>query len=99
MLLANVLTAVPELSAYANLELRVVYNKDSSNVGPKEWTQLAKLLHKERDNYDAFLVVHGTDTMSYTAAALSMMLVRHPCSLRLIQINQVVVHFRSVVVA
>lgn len=74
-LLQNVLTVVPEVNAFANLELRVVYNKDSSNVGPAEWKQLAKLLHKERDNYDAFLVVHGTDTLAYTASALSLMLV------------------------
>ena len=32
------------------------------------------MLHRQRDNYDAFLVVHGTDTLSYTASALSLML-------------------------
>jgi hypothetical protein len=76
VLLKNVLNLVPELAAFANLELRVVYNKDSSNVGPVEWKKLAMLLHRERDNYDAFLIIHGTDTMSYTASALSLMLVR-----------------------
>lgn len=76
VLLKNVLNLVPELSAFANLELRVMYNKDSSNVGPAEWKKLAMLLHKERDHYDAFLVIHGTDTMAYTASALSLMLVR-----------------------
>lgn len=78
MLLKNVLNLVPELSAFANLELRVVYNKDSSNVGPADWKKLATVLHKDRDNYDAFLVIHGTDTMAYTASALSLMLVC-PC--------------------
>jgi Asparaginase, N-terminal len=75
-LLKNVLALVPELSAYANLELQVVYNKDSSNVGPRDWKRLASILHKCRPNYDAFLVIHGTDTMAYTASALSLMLVR-----------------------
>ena len=74
-LLKNVLKMVPELRAFANLELKVVYNKDSSNCGPKEWKQLATTLHDARDYYDAFLVIHGTDTMAYTAAALSLMLV------------------------
>lgn len=54
--------------------LQVVYNVDSCRIGPKEWVQLAKILHKHRNDYDAFLVVHGTDTMAYTASALSMML-------------------------
>ena len=43
-------------------------------VGPKEWTILAKMLHSNRSKYDAFLVIHGTDTMAYTASALSLML-------------------------
>ena len=54
----------------------MIYNKDSSNCGPAEWKQLAQTLHAARDKYDAFLVVHGTDTMAYTASALSLMLVR-----------------------
>lgn len=43
--------------------LQVVYNRDSSNVGPADWARLARLLHKHRDDYDAFLIIHGTDTM------------------------------------
>ena len=70
------LQLVPEVAAFANLELRVVFNKDSSNVGPTEWAHLARLLDRERDAYDAFLIIHGTDTMAFTAAALSLMLVR-----------------------
>lgn len=42
----------------------------------QEWKRLAEAVHKARDAYDAFLVIHGTDTMAYTAAALSLMLVR-----------------------
>lgn len=53
-----------------------MYNKDSSNCGPAEWKRLARMLHEAREFYDAFLVVHGTDTMAYTASALSLMLVR-----------------------
>ena len=48
--------------------------QDSSRVGPEEWVELAKLLHENRKKYDAFIVAHGTDTMAYTASAVSLML-------------------------
>lgn len=73
-LLTNVLETVPELRAFANLDVRVAFNLDSSRVGVREWVELAKMLHEARDHYDAFLVLHGTDTMAYTASALSFML-------------------------
>lgn len=73
-MLNNLTSVVPELNEFANLQLKVAFNKDSSRVGPKEWAELAKLLHNNRKHYDAFLVVHGTDTMAYTASALSLML-------------------------
>eukprot|EP00873_Tetraselmis_striata_P042011 jgi/Tetstr1/462275/TSEL_007293.t1 len=73
-MLSNILTVVPELSAFANLDLKVVFNKDSCRVGPNDWVKMARIIHAKRNVYDAFLVVHGTDTLSYTASALSMML-------------------------
>lgn len=48
--------------------------QDSSRVGPVEWKLLALLLDEHRKAYDAFIIVHGTDTMAYTASALSLML-------------------------
>ncbi|HEV7722856.1 MAG TPA: asparaginase domain-containing protein [Iamia sp.] len=44
---------------------------DSTDVEPELWTKLAKIIHRAYDDHDAFLVVHGTNTMGYTAAALS----------------------------
>lgn len=73
-LLQDLLQVVPELRVFANMDVKVMFNKDSSRVGPKEWTQLAKELDKMRDVYDAFVVVHGTDTLPFTASALSLML-------------------------
>lgn len=73
-LLADILKNVPELRRLANLDVVVAMNLDSARVGPKEWIRIAKLLDKNRDNYDAFVVIHGTDTMSYTGSALSLML-------------------------
>lgn len=46
---------------------------DSSNVQPHNWVTLAELIRDKYDHYDGFVVLHGTDTMSYTASALSFM--------------------------
>lgn len=46
---------------------------DSSNVQPHNWVTLAELIRENYDCYDGFVVLHGTDTMSYTASALSFM--------------------------
>jgi L-asparaginase type I len=73
-MLKSLLKVVPELSSIANLDLKVAFNLDSSRIGPEQWIALAQLLDTNRQQYDAFLVVHGTDTMAYTAAALSFML-------------------------
>lgn len=47
---------------------------DSSNVSPKFWEELAALIRDHYHLYDGFVILHGTDTMSYTASALSFML-------------------------
>ncbi|MFI3322411.1 MAG: type I asparaginase [Rikenellaceae bacterium] len=47
---------------------------DSSNVLPEHWGALARIIKENYDLYDGFVVLHGTDTMSYTASALSFML-------------------------
>ena len=47
---------------------------DSSDVNPAMWAKLATMIYDEYDNYDGFVVLHGTDTMAYTASALSFML-------------------------
>ena len=62
---------LPELSQIADLETQIPFNLDSSDVGPSHWRQLAELIGRERENYDGFVVVHGTDTMAYTASALA----------------------------
>jgi L-asparaginase len=47
---------------------------DSSNINPDFWIRLATLIHKNYQDYNGFVVLHGTDTMSYTASALSFLL-------------------------
>ena len=55
-MLSGLMDAVPELNMLANLEMAIPFNKDSCRVGPREWVQLARLLHRNRANYDAFVV-------------------------------------------
>ena len=47
---------------------------DSSNVEPHNWLELARLVRDHYERYDGFVVLHGTDTMSYTASAMSFLL-------------------------
>lgn len=47
---------------------------DSSNVTPRFWVKLAKTIEQQYARYDGFVILHGTDTMAYSAAALSFML-------------------------
>ena len=47
---------------------------DSSNVGPEDWAALAAQIRENYYDYDGFVIIHGTDTMAYTASALSFML-------------------------
>lgn len=65
---------VPELSQLADLDIEIVCNLDSSDVGPPEWAALAQRIGDAYEAYDGFVVVHGTDTMAYTASAVAFAL-------------------------
>lgn len=47
---------------------------DSSDMHPEKWVQMVEVIEKNYDNYCGFVILHGTDTMAYTASALSFML-------------------------
>ncbi len=47
---------------------------DSSDMTPAFWAQLVRIIHKDYNEYDGFVILHGTDTMAYTASALSFMM-------------------------
>jgi L-asparaginase len=75
---AELLAGLPEARAIAQVEARALFNLDSSDVGIPEWQAIASAIEQELDRFDGFVVLHGTDTMVYTAAALSYMLVNLP---------------------
>ncbi|MDQ3262652.1 MAG: asparaginase [Myxococcota bacterium] len=67
-------TRAPELFELAQIELELFSNVDSSEMQPELWTRLAAHLHRRLPQFDGAVVTHGTDTLSYTAGALSFML-------------------------
>ena len=50
-----------------------LFSKDSTNISPKDWFAIADCINAHASHFDASIVLHGTDTMSWTAAALSFM--------------------------
>jgi L-asparaginase len=67
---------VPELRKFGFDLQSVSFDpvKDSSNIDPATWIKMAETIEKNYDKYDGFVVLHGTDTMAYSASALSFML-------------------------
>ncbi|GAA4972293.1 asparaginase [Algibacter aquimarinus] len=72
----TLLEKIPELQMLdCNIDTVSFKNPiDSSNMEPKYWVQIAELIEKKYKEFDGFVILHGSDTMSYTASALSFML-------------------------
>lgn len=73
---SQILEEVPELGKFAYRIDSHTFDPliDSSDVEPSMWLQLAELIEMKYDEYDGFVVLHGTDTMGYSASALSFMI-------------------------
>ena len=65
---------VPLLDTLCELDFTQPMNIDSTNMRPADWTALAGVIADAYEDYDGFVVLHGTDTMAYTAAALSYLI-------------------------
>src|SRR5579871_3823781 len=70
----DILRLAPELKDNFHVDYKFIANIDSSNMQPVIWSKLAETINQEYDRYDGFVVTHGTDTISYTASALSFSL-------------------------
>ena len=72
----QILEEVPELEKFAFRIDSYTFNPliDSSEVEPSLWQSIAKLIQDRYSDYDGFVILHGTDTMAYSASALSFML-------------------------
>lgn len=73
---AKLLNKIPELKQLdCEIETMSFENPiDSSNMNPEKWTQIATIIEENYNTFDGFVVLHGSDTMSYSASALSFML-------------------------
>jgi len=72
----KLLQKIPELKHLdCNIET-ISFKKpiDSSNINPEKWIEIAQIIENNYTNFDGFVVLHGSDTMSYSASALSFML-------------------------
>ncbi|MEX2463966.1 MAG: asparaginase, partial [Balneolaceae bacterium] len=65
---------MPELQQIAHIDIENIFFEDSSDINHTHWTRLAGVIAKNIDRYDGFVILHGTDTMAYTASALSFTL-------------------------
>ncbi len=63
-----------QLRTYYDITVRDVMCLDSSNIRPEEWQQIARRIYEDRTGFDGVVVSHGTDTMAYTASAVTFML-------------------------
>lgn len=76
---SDLYSVVPELADIAQIDAEILFSLFSENIRAKEWTELAKDVAKEIEKgVDGVVVAHGTDTMGYTAAALSFALQNLP---------------------
>jgi L-asparaginase len=69
---------VPEMSRIANCEVEVAFNTDSCQMGMSHWVDLARRISRRSGEFDGVVVLHGTDTLAYTAVALSYLLSPSP---------------------
>ena len=72
----NILEEVPELKKFGYNLSSFAFNPplDSSNINPAAWIKVAEIIEQNYQAFDGFIVLHGTDTMAYSASALSFML-------------------------
>jgi len=66
--------SVPEAAAFCELDAMQLLNIDSTNIQPEHWLMMVSAIEENFAAYDGFVITHGTDTMAYTAAALSYLI-------------------------
>ena len=73
---SQILEEVPELGKFAyRIDSCTAESViDSADIEPASWQGLVRLIESRYDSYDGFVILHGTDTMAYTASALSFMI-------------------------
>ena len=70
----ELLSFIPEVKDVCHVETTQIFSVDSTNMTPDHWLKLVEAVEKNYDAYDGFVISHGTDTLAYTAAALSYLI-------------------------
>lgn len=71
---SRLLQDTPRVAQLCRVDCLQLYSLDSTNIRPDHWLGLARAIRQHYDQYDGFVISHGTDTMAYTAAALSYLI-------------------------
>ncbi len=74
----QLLRYIPDISQICQVDCVQLFSLDSTNIQPKHWVRIAAALREHYLDYDGFVISHGTDTMAYTAAALSYLVQGSP---------------------
>ena len=74
----QLLSFVPRIGEMCHVDCVQLYSLDSTNIRPAHWPGVARAVRENYDRYDGFVISHGTDTMAYTAAALSYLIQGSP---------------------
>lgn len=70
----DLMTLVPELDSICETEALQLMNLDSTNISAAQWLEMADCVRRNYEAYDGFVITHGTDTLAYTASALSYLI-------------------------
>lgn len=70
----EILECIPEIANICRVYTMQLFNLDSTNICCPQWIQIAEAIRENYEQYHGFVITHGTDTMAYTAAALSYMI-------------------------
>ena len=70
----ELLAQVPDVKSLCEVQAVQPMNLDSTNISPGDWLLLAGVIEKNYESFDGFVICHGTDTLAYTAAALSYLI-------------------------
>jgi L-asparaginase len=74
----EILSYLPNLKNVCEITSTQICSLDSTNIRPVHWLKLSETLYQNYDKYDGFVILHGTDTMAYTASALSYLIQHSP---------------------
>lgn len=74
----QLLAHIPAISQICEADCVQLLNLDSTNITPEHWLLMARCIRENYERYDGFVLTHGTDTMAYTAAALSYLVQGSP---------------------